>query len=99
MVELQAEFQDDIIESSSPFLSLMRTWTYRTSEGPPGGPPHGSLNESAKIPSSSREGVIIECSLKRLFKDARDVIITSQTDVRGFPSDNDDDQMLIFSLK
>ena len=31
--------QDDIIASMSPFLPLMHTWTFRTCEGPPGGPP------------------------------------------------------------
>ena len=40
VVELQGELQDDDIASTSPFLPLMHTWTYRTCEGPPGGPPH-----------------------------------------------------------
>ena len=46
-----------------------------------------------------REGVIIECPLKRLFNDVCEVIITSRTDARGFPSDDDDDEMSIFTLK
>ena len=40
VVELRGEFLDDIITSTSLFLPLMHTWTYRTSEGPPGGPPY-----------------------------------------------------------
>ena len=43
------------------------------------------------------EGVIIKCPLKRLFNNARDVIITSRTDVRGFPSDDGDDEMSVKS--
>ena len=41
-----------------------------------------------KVP---REGMIIECPLNHLFHDARDVIITSRTDVRGMNDDDDDD--------
>ena len=38
-------------------------------------------------------------ALNGQFQDARDVILTSQNDVRGFPSDYDDDEMFIFTLK
>ena len=38
----------------------------------------------------SREGVIIECPLNGQFHDARDVILTSRNDVRGFSGDDDE---------
>ena len=46
----------------------------------------------------AREGVIIEWPL---FHDVRDVIITSQNDVRGMNDDDDDDdnEMSIFTIK
>ena len=37
----------------------------------------------------AREGVINECSLNGQFHDARDVIITSRTDVREMVDDDD----------
>ena len=40
----------------------------------------------------SREGVIIECSLNGQYHDARDVILTSRTDVREMVDDDDDDE-------
>ena len=43
--------------------------------------------------------MIIEWTLNGQFHDARDVILTSQNHIRGFPSDDDDDEMLIFTLK
>ena len=46
-----------------------------------------------------REGVIIECSLIHLFYDARGVILTSRNDVRGIPSDDNDNEMLILTIK
>ena len=39
VLELRGEFNEAIITSSSPFLPLMHTWTYQTSEGPSEGPP------------------------------------------------------------
>ena len=51
------------------------------------------------IGTQAREGVIIECPLNGQYHDARDVILTSQNDVRGFPSDDDDDKMSLFTLK
>ena len=47
----------------------------------------------------AREGVIIKCPLNGQYHDARDVILTSRNDVRGFPSDDDDDEMSLFTLK
>ena len=47
----------------------------------------------------SREGVIIEWALNGQFHDAPDVILTSRNDVRVFSSDDDDDEMSIFTLK
>ena len=47
----------------------------------------------------AREGIIIEWPLNRQFHDARDVILKSRNDVRGFPSDDDDDEMSKFTLK
>ena len=38
----------------------------------------------------SREGVNIECPLNGQFHDARDVILTSRNDVRGFSGDDDE---------
>ena len=38
---------------------------------------------------SPREGVIIECPLNGQIHDARDVILTSRTDVRGMNNDDD----------
>ena len=54
---------------------------------------------SLKIQSGffAREGVIIECPLNGQYHNARDVILTSQNDVRGFRSD--DDEMSLFTLK
>ena len=43
--------------------------------------------------------MIIKWTLHGQFHDARDIILTSRNDVRGFPSDDDDDEMLIFTLK
>ena len=40
----------------------------------------------------TREGVIIECPLNGQFHDTRDVILTSQTDVREMVDDDDDDE-------
>ena len=48
--------------------------------------------------NTSREGVIIEWPLFHLFHDARDVIITSQNDVRGM-NDENDVQTLVDVLK
>ena len=42
---------------------------------------------------NARKGVIIEWPLNEQFHDARDVILTSRNDVRGFPSDDDDDEI------
>ena len=53
----------------------------------------------SKIGWQPREGVIIEWPLKRLFNDARDVILTSRNDVRGFAGDDNGDKMLILTLK
>ena len=40
--------------------------------------------------SPPREGVIIECPLNGQFHDARDVILMSRNDVRGFADDDDE---------
>ena len=40
---------------------------------------------------ASREGVIIECPLNGQFHDARDVILTSRNDIKGFAGYDDDD--------
>ena len=40
----------------------------------------------------TREGVIIECPLNGQYHDARDVILTSRTDVREMVDDDDDDE-------
>ena len=40
----------------------------------------------------SREGVIIEWPLNGQFHDARDVILTSRTDIREMVDDDDDDE-------
>ena len=42
--------------------------------------------------SLAREGVIIEWPLNGQFHDARDVILTSRTDVREMVDDDDDDE-------
>ena len=42
--------------------------------------------------SQAREGVIIECPLNGQYHDARDVILTSRTDVREMVDDDDDDE-------
>ena len=42
--------------------------------------------------TTSREGVIIECPLNGQYHDARDVILTSRTDVREMVDDDDDDE-------
>ena len=47
----------------------------------------------------SREGVNIECPLNGQFHDARDVILTSRNDVRGFAGDVDDDEPTLGTLK
>ena len=57
-----------------------------------------TLNQGSQG-SLAREGVIIEWPLNRQFHDARDVILKSRNDVRGFPSDDDDDEMSKFTLK
>ena len=44
------------------------------------------------VPSKPREGVIIECPLNGQYHDARDVILTSRTDVREMVDDDDDDE-------
>ena len=49
--------------------------------------------------SRSREGVIIECPLIYLFHDTRDIILTSRNDVRGIPSEDNDNKMLILTIK
>ena len=49
--------------------------------------------------SLPREGVIIECPLIYLFHKACDVILTSRNDVRGIPSDDNDNEMSILTLK
>ena len=49
--------------------------------------------------SEPREGVIIECPLIYLFHDARDVILTSRNEVRGIPSDDNDNEMSILTIK
>ena len=51
------------------------------------------------IEFSPREGVIIEWPLNGQFHDARDVILTSRNEVRGFPSDNNDDVQTLLALK
>ena len=51
------------------------------------------------IGTQAREGVIIESSLNGQYHDARDVILTSRNDVRGFPSDDEDDEMSLLTLK
>ena len=45
-----------------------------------------------KKASTPREGVIIECPLNGQYHDARDVILTSRTDVREMVDDDDDDE-------
>ena len=47
----------------------------------------------------AREGVIIEWTVNGQFHDACDVILTSRNGVRVFSSDDDDDEMSIFTLK
>ena len=47
----------------------------------------------------AREGDIIECPLIHLFHDALDIILTSQNDVRGIPSDDNDSEMSILTKK
>ena len=42
--------------------------------------------------TGTREGVIIECPLNGQYHDARDVILTSRTDVREMVDDDDDDE-------
>ena len=39
-----------------------------------------------------REGVIIECPLFHLFHNTRDVILTSQNEVRQLDDEDDDDE-------
>ena len=50
-----------------------------------------SIVSSEFVRSQPREGVIIECPLNGQFHDARDVILTSWTDIRGMNDDDDDD--------
>ena len=59
--------------------------------------PH-HLIPTDKIWSPAREGVIIECPLNGQFHDARDVILTSWNDVRGFAGDDDDDEPTLGTL-
>ena len=49
--------------------------------------------------ANPREGVIIECPPIHLFHDARDVILMSRNDVRGMNDEDDDNEMLIFTIK
>ena len=56
-------------------------------------------NSEQKDAFTSREGMIIEWAQNGQSHDARDVILTSQNDVRVFSSDDDDDEMSIFTLK
>ena len=53
--------------------------------------------ECVKIDKIAREGVIIEYPLNGQFHDARDVILTSRKDVRGFAGD--DDEPMLGTLK
>ena len=46
-----------------------------------------------------REGVIINWPLKHLFYDARDIILTSQTDIREMDDDDDDPERTLVTLK
>ena len=56
-------------------------------------------NSEQKDAFTSREGMIIEWAQNGQSHDARDVILTSQNDVRGFSSDNDDDEIPLFTQK
>ena len=46
-----------------------------------------------------REGVIIEWPLNGHFNDARDVVLTSRTEVRELDDDDDDPDRMLFSQK
>ena len=48
---------------------------------------------------SAREGVIIDWPLNRLFNNARDVILTSRTDVKEMDNDDDDPERTLVTLK
>ena len=47
----------------------------------------------------AREGVIMEWPLNGQFHNARDIILTSRNDVRGFPSDDNDDVQTLLAVK
>ena len=53
--------------------------------------------ENLFMDTRPREGVIIEYPLNGQFHDARDVILTSRKDVRGFAGD--DDEPMLGTLK
>ena len=58
--------------------------------------PFSSRVASQVLKNLSREGVIIDWPLKRLFIDPRDVILTSRNDIRALADDvNDDVQTLV----